>query len=407
MSFLNPIWLWGLTGLLLPVAIHLLSRKEGNVIRLGSVRHVVDSTSASFSSIRLNEIWLLLVRCLLLLFIIFFLSGLYFSFESRDDKKWLVVEKGLERDNDFMPLIDSLRDQGYELRHLYAGFPLVDDGSELNGSINYWLLAQTLQAEAVAQAVVLSNNYLRNFSGQRVSLPDNVQWIAKNPTQQEFAMAAIDMGNVIWKRTGSSNALKTHFSTKVSDNGQTAVPADTLLITLVSDNEYEYDKEIMLAALQVIQQNAPFIFVISDVSVSDYNPVRKADWVIWLSDRKPEVRDLPIIAYNNTEITNDRIVFEQVMPTYWRLNARLNEGIALNSHLVIRLSEILLPVGKFSESVEVNDRRVLPEQAAWSVTGQVSERKATSIPGNQNVYWMVLIFFTLIVERLLALKRNQ
>ncbi len=407
MSFLNPIWLWGLTGLLLPVAIHLLSRKEGNVIRLGSVRHVVDSTSASFSSIRLNEIWLLPARDGRMLFIIFFLSGLYFSFESRDDKKWLVVEKGLERDNDFMPLIDSLRDQGYELRHLYAGFPLVDDGSELNGSINYWLLAQTLQAEAVAQAVVLSNNYLRNFSGQRVSLPDNVQWIAKNPTQQEFAMAAIDMGNVIWKRTGSSNALKTHFSTKVSDNGQTAVPADTLLITLVSDNEYEYDKEIMLAALQVIQQNAPFIFVISDVSVSDYNPVRKADWVIWLSDRKPEVRDLPIIAYNNTEITNDRIVFEQVMPTYWRLNARLNEGIALNSHLVIRLSEILLPVGKFSESVEVNDRRVLPEQAAWSVTGQVSERKATSIPGNQNVYWMVLIFFTLIVERLLALKRNQ
>lgn len=163
----------------------------------------------------------------------------------------------------------------------------------------------------------------------------------------------------------------------------------------------------MLAALQAIQQTAPFIFTIADVSMEEFDPSRKADWVIWLSDRKPEVRDWPMIAYNHTEITNDRIVFEQVTPTYWRLNARLNEGIALNAHLLIRLSEILLPVGKFSESVEANDRRVLPEQAAWSVTGQVSERKATSVPGNQNVYWMVLIILTLISERLLALKRNQ
>lgn len=378
------------------------------MIRLGSVRHVVDSTSARFSSIRLNEIWLLLVRCLLLLFIIFFLSGLYFSFESRDDKKWLVVEKGLERDNDFMPLIDSLLNQGYELRHLYAGFPLVDDGSDskINGSINYWLLAQALQDEAVEQAVVISNNYIKNFNGQRINPPDNIRWITKSLVQHEFELASIDNGEFTWRRTGSSNDLKTHFSTQILE-GKATRKADTLSIILVSDNEYEYNKKIMLAALQAIQQTAPFIFTIADVSMEEFDPSRKADWVIWLSDRKPEVRDLPMIAYSNTEITNDRIVFEQVTPTYWRLNARLNEGIALNSHLVIRLSEILLPVGKFSESVEANDRRVMPEKAAWSVTGQVSERKATSIPGNQNVYWMVLIFFTLIIERLLALKRNQ
>lgn len=406
MSFLNPIWLWGLTGLLLPVAIHLLSRKEGNVIRLGSVRYVVDSTSARFSSIRLNEIWLLLVRCLLLLFIIFFLSGLYFSFESSHDKKWLVVEKGLERDNDFMPLIDSLLNQGYELRYLYEGFPLVDDDPEINRSVNYWFLMQALQAEPVEQAVVLSNNYIMNFRGQRINLPDNIRWITKSPEQHEFELASIDNGEFTWRRTGSSNDLKTHFSIQVLE-GKATRKADTLSIILVSDNEYEYDKKIMLAALQAIQQTAPFIFTIADVSMEEFDPSRKADWVIWLSDRKAEVRDLPMIAYSNTEITNGRIVFEQVTPTYWRLNARLNEGIALNAHLVIRLSEILLPVGKFSESVEANDRRVLPEQAAWSVTGQVSERKATSIPGNQNVYWMVLIFFTLIVERLLALKRNQ
>ncbi|MBX2945288.1 MAG: BatA domain-containing protein [Cyclobacteriaceae bacterium] len=407
MSFLNPIWLWGLTGLLIPVAIHLLSRKEGNVIRLGSVRHIMDSASARFSSIRLNEIWLLLIRCLLLLFIILLLSGLYFSSESRNSKKWILVEKGLERDTDFMPLVDSLQDQGFELRYLYEGFPVVDDDLELNGNINYWLLAQALQAESVERAVVLSNNYLKNFTGQRINLPDNIRWITKSPTQHEFELASIDIGEFEWKRTGSSSGLKTQFSTQILESSKATVKADTLSIILVSEIGFEYDKKIMLAALQAIQQTAPFIFINSDVTISEYSPTHKTDWVIWLSDRKPEVHDVSMIAYNTAEIFNDQVLFEQVTPTYWRLNTRLNEGVALNSHLTIRLSEILLPVEMFVGRLEENDRRTLPEQAAWSSLNPVSDRKTASVSENLNMYWMVLICFTLIIERLLALKRNQ
>ncbi|MBL7845385.1 MAG: BatA domain-containing protein [Cyclobacteriaceae bacterium] len=407
MSFLNPIWLWGLTGLLIPVAIHLLSRKEGNVIRLGSVRHIMDSASARFSSIRLNEIWLLVVRCLLLLLIVFFLSELYFSSESINDKKWLVVEKGLERDADFVFLMDSLQEQGFELRYLFEGFPLVDDDPEINGGVNYWLLVQSLQAEAVEQAVVLSNNYIKNFKGQRINLPDNIRWITKTPVQHEFELASIDKSEFIWKRTGSSNGLKTHFSTQILEGSQATGKADTLSITLVSDNEFEYDKKIMLAALQAIQQTAPFVFVIIDVAVSDYNPVRKADWVIWLSDQNPEVHNASVIAYNGAKAVDSQLLLEQVTPIYWKLNTRLNEGIALNSHLAIRLSEILLPVEMFTGRMEENDRRALPEQAAWSSINPVSDRKTASVSENLNMYWMVLIFFTLLVERLLALKRNQ
>lgn len=407
MSFLNPIWLWGLTGLLIPVAIHLLSRKEGNVIRLGSVRHVVDSTSAKFSSIRLNEIGLLLVRCLLLLFIIFLLGGLYFSSGSAHEKKWLVLEKGLEVDNDFKPIMDSLEEQGYELRYLYKGFPLVDDEPEMNGDVNYWFLVHALQKQSVEQAVVLSNNYLKNFNGQRINLPDNIRWITKSPARHEFELASIEKGQFTWRRKGSSSASKTHFSTQILESSQATVKADTLSIILISDNEFEYDKKIMLAALQTIQQANPFVFVITEVSVNEFNSSRKADWVIWLSDRKPEVHDLSMIVYNTTEVINDRILFEQVTPNYWKLNNRLNEGVALNAHIAIKLSEILLPVGMLAERVEENDRRVLPEQAVWSAAGNVIDKKATSVSDNQHVYWMVLILFTLIIERLLALKRNQ
>jgi hypothetical protein len=38
MAFLNPLYLWALLGLAIPVAIHLWSRKEGRTIKVGSIK---------------------------------------------------------------------------------------------------------------------------------------------------------------------------------------------------------------------------------------------------------------------------------------------------------------------------------------------------------------------------------
>ena len=65
MQFAQPIFLWALAGLSVPIAIHLLSKKEGKVIRLGSLRHVREKSTQQFKSIRLNEWLLLALRCLI------------------------------------------------------------------------------------------------------------------------------------------------------------------------------------------------------------------------------------------------------------------------------------------------------------------------------------------------------
>ncbi|MEJ0032271.1 MAG: BatA domain-containing protein [Bacteroidota bacterium] len=75
MTFVNPSYLWALASLAIPIAIHLLSRKEGKVIRVGSLRHVEESNTSQFKSIRLNEILLLLLRCLMISLVVLFMSG--------------------------------------------------------------------------------------------------------------------------------------------------------------------------------------------------------------------------------------------------------------------------------------------------------------------------------------------
>ena len=54
MQFVNAIWLWGLTGLIIPIGIHLLSRKQGKVIRFGSIRHLDETSTRHFRAISLT-----------------------------------------------------------------------------------------------------------------------------------------------------------------------------------------------------------------------------------------------------------------------------------------------------------------------------------------------------------------
>lgn len=96
MSLLNPIWFWALGALAIPVTIHLLSRKEGKTIRMGSIRFLTETSTSKFSSIRLNEVALLAIRSLLVLVLVVFLAGLILStIGSAKSTPWVLVETEL------------------------------------------------------------------------------------------------------------------------------------------------------------------------------------------------------------------------------------------------------------------------------------------------------------------------
>src|SRR6478736_2668354 len=188
MQFLNPIWLWGLTGLLIPTGIHMLSRKEGKVIRVGSVRHLEETSTRQFRKIRLNEVVLLALRCLLITLVVLLLSGLTFNRYNTNDINYVLLEKGMENESDFKPLVDSLKEKGFEVRRLAHGFPLLEDSAVTDSNINYWSLIESLKKEQMQQVVILSYNYANGFKGKRIELPANVHWISKQSEPLEFTL---------------------------------------------------------------------------------------------------------------------------------------------------------------------------------------------------------------------------
>jgi hypothetical protein len=71
----QPLLLWGLLGLAVPLAVHLLLRERPRTLRFPALRLMRDALVAGTRANRLRSIGLLLLRCALVMLVVVVLSG--------------------------------------------------------------------------------------------------------------------------------------------------------------------------------------------------------------------------------------------------------------------------------------------------------------------------------------------
>ncbi|NND11568.1 MAG: hypothetical protein HKN96_10170, partial [Flavobacteriaceae bacterium] len=98
MTFLYPSYLWALLGLIVPLAIHLWSKKEGKTIKIGSIKLLSEADSKQSRSIKLNEYWLLLLRMLSVALLVFILAEPGFIKKTPTNPLTYIVEPALLED---------------------------------------------------------------------------------------------------------------------------------------------------------------------------------------------------------------------------------------------------------------------------------------------------------------------
>lgn len=74
MAFLQPYMLWGTLAVAIPVAIHFWYQKRGKTIEWAAMRWLGEQTTLQHRGLRLNEVWLMLLRCVLVLLLTLILS---------------------------------------------------------------------------------------------------------------------------------------------------------------------------------------------------------------------------------------------------------------------------------------------------------------------------------------------
>jgi hypothetical protein len=126
MAFVHLLWLWLAAAVMVPVAVHLFSRQQGRVIKVGSLRFVPPSVPSRIRRAAFHEPLLFLVRALLTLALALIPTMPYLTATFSSAKGWVLVAPELEAydgSKQFYLDLDSLQKNGYELRRFEKHFP--------------------------------------------------------------------------------------------------------------------------------------------------------------------------------------------------------------------------------------------------------------------------------------------
>ena len=77
MEFLQPILLWGLLGLSVPILVHLWNGKKGKLVEWAAMNWLQELENQSSKSIRIDQLLLLFLRLMLIFLLVFLLAQLF------------------------------------------------------------------------------------------------------------------------------------------------------------------------------------------------------------------------------------------------------------------------------------------------------------------------------------------
>ncbi|WP_411272737.1 BatA domain-containing protein [Daejeonella sp.] len=195
LQLLNPIWLFGISGILVPLIIHLWNIKTGKTLKVGSIRLMGESSRQNSRSLKLMDLLLLFLRCLVIILLSLYLAEpVWKSLQApKGNKAWILIEKSAfaETYTRFKGEIDSLSAAGEELRLFEPGFKRVEleemlaDSTKADSSalLPYWSLLRLLEQQIPqgSKALIYTSDRANRFKGARPAISTAINWKAFTP----------------------------------------------------------------------------------------------------------------------------------------------------------------------------------------------------------------------------------
>jgi len=416
MTFLSPLYLYGLFGLLVPIAIHIWSKKEGRLIKVGSTQFFLEAESKQSSSLHINEIWLLILRLLLITTLVLILAKPMIQSTGGEGEKIALITPGVEENPQVVGLRDSLADDGYNFKWLAAGFPDFDSEINTEDPTYYWQLLDDLMELESKNVVVICDLKFKGIVGKRPILPFNPAVIyVENEFSHAFLADAQPIDSSSFKIIkGLATQQSITFDEQLVAAGQVFIEEgelslsglegsatlikDTIRIKFKADDTYSKDGFFIKEAIRSIQTYTkwPLKFVEDG----------EADWLIWLSDEKVDVDANNVLTLSLHETKRDLIIYN-VFDKNYELTKRLTEDIVIEENLAIRLLKILSEkhFNQTQKAIDAYDVRQIDERQVNAKTNVIENEAVTRQAASSYLWWLLLILF--IGERLLSAFRKQ
>jgi hypothetical protein len=270
LELLQPLWLFALTGITIPVIVHFWNQRPGKTLKVGSTALVIENATEYRRSVKLSDIVLLLVRCVLIAVLAGALSNPVWKrpLALSRQKGWIVIPP--QHLNEiylhFKTEIDSLKNAGFEFHYFKENFQTESIEKAVSTaydttnskSYSYWTLL-TLLDEIVPRHIpvyLFTDNYLEHFSGKRPSLEASIYWSTFSPT----------------------------YSTTQQVQEQVHDSLNCIIYTDHYTNDAYYIKAAIDAIKSYSKKNINCAIITNPQEIAVY-----PDWIFWLSDEQPPV----------------------------------------------------------------------------------------------------------------------
>jgi hypothetical protein len=426
MVFSNPSYLWALVGLLVPLAIHLWSKKEAKTVKIGSVQLLEESNSRQSSSIQLNEWLLLLLRMLIVSLVVLVMAGPQRPSNNTKQKLAYVVEPSLLDRPEVKQIMDSLA-LDFPVYVLDPGFSTWEgDNDAINTSKtpDYWQLVHQMDSLPSDSLVIFTKASVQGFKSMRPSTQKKLHWLVmKSDSIQNTPIGAVEHTDGIQLITQLGKSDRTYFKKealtdansyqKVNDSLQLTrnrenfrVPLmkrDTIKIQIVADEGFENDKKFIAAAFSAITG-----YLKQPISIKENNGDSNQnvpDLGIWLSESICD-REGRWLVFQPDSFASQLIAPGPIANHYY-LTARLNTQNTLDGHLTEHLLDLLDWDSEWESIITKNDIRQLAVDELRPKYVQATSKKERASFTDVTPWLLVCLAILMIVERLMAYVKKQ
>ncbi|GAA0730101.1 hypothetical protein GCM10009430_41000 [Aquimarina litoralis] len=429
MSFLYPTYLWSLLGLIIPIVIHFWSKREGKTIKVGSTKLLSESDSKQSKSIQLNEIFLLMLRMLLLGVLVLLISGIRINKKETTVPITYLFEPSLLKHDRVLNILDTI-DEGESLRLLASAFPLIDkDQLDLDqkSTPNYWQLAKEMENLKTDSVVVFNSAFISGLKGARPTIHKNINWISIDRKESnKYALRAIrkeDTTQVLMLRSNSDQL--TFAKEKVSNKNlefsknsdsivftkndlQQRVPVSNFSVKKVAlfyDESLLDQKRLIKASLQAIAKYTDRTIEIKEFT-NTKDTITGFDLIIWLSTDPSPNTNSKLLVLKPDEYAKRSIETTGASKVFY-LTELLTVERSIDQHFSEQLLDVLDDYQDIKNDIIEHDNRVIEvSEITTLVTSKQTIKKQFALLDISK--WLWLVFGTLLIaERCIAKYRKQ
>jgi hypothetical protein len=428
MYFVNPTYLWALLGLVVPIAIHLWSKKEGKTIKIGSVQLLRTADTKQSSSIKLNELLLLLLRLILISTLVLIMSNVHIRNKVDNAAITYIVESSLLENKKFKSILDTISTD-IPIRLLQHDFPEIDLESNhtLDPEIpNYWQLAKEMQSIPSDSIIVFISSYQSGFKGMRPEITKHIEWIpisVDKASQHLLVVNQLDEQLELLLMNSSDQHVsfnKEQFQTENTNikwnatrdsifylDDWTAIKnRQTSQVLLFYDAEYLSEAKYFEAGFSVISKYLNHTINLVRTNEIDKVTGKEFDIVIWFSEKPIINTNGKVLLFESNKFAN-QLIEESTLQGVYHLTKFLDAENIENDHLPEQLIQLLDLNPTLEKQINEHDKRVLDKEAMVPVYSN-QQIDALNENGVSITKWLWVLFILLLIsERVLSYYRSQ